>query len=399
MSVDVVSLLQALIRLDTRNPHGAELEAALLVREQLAANGIVSEVVEAAPGRVSVISRMRGTSAGDGLLVHAHLDTVAPGEGWSRSPLGGHVADGCVWGRGALDMKHAVAMMVAAQVALSHGPGPRRDVVFAYVADEETGGALGASHLVDQRPDLFTGLGDAIGEVGGFIVSVGGRRSALLQHGEKGVLWARLHASGPGGHGAFVTPDSTPAARVARASQTLTTPAPSHESGILALAGLPAWASDLVIAGCRTTFVPTQIRGTGGSPNVVATNASIDLDIRTATGDHEGAKTRVEAAAADLEVEILRDDPGFATPLEGTAHDAIRRVLHANSVSEIVPFVMPAATDGRHFARLGLRCYGFMPLPLPPGFDPLVLMHAADERVPLTALTGGAELLAELVAY
>jgi acetylornithine deacetylase/succinyl-diaminopimelate desuccinylase-like protein len=397
--VDVVSLLQALIRLDTRNPDGAEVEAAMLVRHNLAANGISCELVEAVPGRVSVISRMPGPGSGAGLLVHAHLDTVAPGDGWSRPALAGQLAEGCVWGRGALDMKHAVAMMVAAQVALSRGPGPSRNVVFAYVADEETGGALGARHLVDRRADLFAGIADAIGEVGGFIVSTGSRRVALLQHGEKGVLWARLHATGPGGHGAFTSPRTTPAARVSRIAQRLATPEGSRERAKPAVEA-PLWARELIALGSRTTFVPTQIRASSGSPNVVATHASVDLDVRTEDGDHERSKRRLEEAASELalELEILRDEPGFTAPLEGGAYEAVRDVLRASQpATEIVPFILPAATDGRHFARLGIRCYGFVPLPLPAGFDPLSLMHAADERIPVTALTSGAELLAELV--
>jgi acetylornithine deacetylase/succinyl-diaminopimelate desuccinylase-like protein len=120
--------------------------------------------------------------------------------------------------------------------------------------------------------------------------------------------------------------------------------------------------------------------------------------VRTAPGDHEAAKERLHAAAAGLDVELLRDEPGYASPLDARLPRLVADLLRERgAVDDVVPFVLPAATDGRHFARLGIRSYGFIPLPLPADFEPLALFHAAGERIPVSALTGGAELLSELV--
>ncbi|TMQ91660.1 M20/M25/M40 family metallo-hydrolase, partial [Actinomadura soli] len=163
----VEEICSDLIRFDTTNPGGTERKAAEYVAALLSGMGLEPQVIEAEPGRSNVVARVGGTSSGEpGLLVQGHLDTVpADAAAWSRHPLSGDIADGCVWGRGAVDMKNAVAMTLAAVGgALAEGRRPRRDLVLAFLADEETGGKLGAGHLVAEHPDLFEGCGAAVGE-------------------------------------------------------------------------------------------------------------------------------------------------------------------------------------------------------------------------------------------
>ena len=391
----VVGLLQDLLRIDSSNPGSDELEVATLIATCLHDQGIDAQIVEPKPGRASVVSRIAGRSAEPALLVHAHLDTVAAGDGWSADPLGGTISGNDVWGRGALDMKHAVAMMLATESLLARQP-PRHDVVFAYLADEESGGRLGAQHLVADHPHLLAGVTQAVGEVGGFVVDGPGGPTALLQRGEKGVIWARFEAPGAGGHGAFSDPTGVPVAKLADAVGRLSVPQPQPAS-----LGLPAWAERLVALGSVTTFVATRLQAMSEGPNVVAAGGTLEIDARTAPGDHDRALEQLiaVAAACECELTIIRDEPGYFAAESGRVVDAAREALfEVMGPTELVTFVLPAATDGRHFTQLGIEAYGFVPLPVPPGFDPLALMHAADERVPLRSLEYGARVLAEFVS-
>jgi acetylornithine deacetylase/succinyl-diaminopimelate desuccinylase-like protein len=163
--------------------------------------------------------------------------------------------------------------------------------------------------------------------------------------------------------------------------------------------GLPEWAQRLVSLGGATTFVVTQLDAVSGAPNVVAPKGSIDVDVRTAPGEHDSARDRLETVAdsAGLSLTLLRDEPGFHSPKTGRVFNVARQALTETlGPTEIVPFVLAAATDGRHFTAAGIDAYGFVPLTVPPAFDPLALMHARDERVPVQSLVDGARVLEEV---
>lgn len=391
--MNVVDVLRQLIRIDSTNPGAGEAAAAGVVCGCLRDAGLDYTILEPEPGRVSVISRVIGQTSSGGLLVHGHLDTVAAGDGWSRSAFGAEIADDCVWGRGAVDMKHAVAMMLVAHVSLAAGQPPPHDVLFAYLADEETGGRLGAKLLVSRRPDLLTGVTDAIGEAGGPIVGTGsGGAAAMVQTGEKGVIWARVAVTGSGGHGALTSPAAAPLVKFAP----LLALAASEPPG-LHPEQLPDWAAEVVGLGAGTTFVPTQMVARSGAPNVVCPHAELDLDVRTHPRGHDTARERLLSAAAGLDVEFIRDQPGFDSPVDGPVPRAIRAAVSANVA--VVPFVFSGATDGRHFRAAGIRSYGFMPIPLPAGFSPYALMHAADERIPVTAVEEGSNVLTRMLEH
>ncbi|MFO7165259.1 MAG: M20/M25/M40 family metallo-hydrolase, partial [Mycolicibacterium hassiacum] len=190
---EVVDLVSRLIRFDTSNTGEpettkGEAECAAWVAEQLEEAGYTTEYVEAgAPGRGNLFVRLPGADRSRGaLMVHGHLDVVPaePAE-WSVHPFSGAVEDGYVWGRGAVDMKNMVGMMIAvAREFKRTGTVPPRDIVFAFVSDEEAGGSYGCKWLVENRPDLFDGVTEAIGEVGGFSITVprrdGGERTLYV---------------------------------------------------------------------------------------------------------------------------------------------------------------------------------------------------------------------------
>src|SRR5689334_17059814 len=215
---EVVELCSELIRFDTSNTGEldttkGEREAADYVAAKLAEVGVDYERVESgAPGRDNVFCRIPGADPGRGaLLVHGHLDVVpAEASEWSVHPFSGAVQDDYVWGRGAVDMKDMVAMTLAEARRLKRdGIVPNRDIIFAFLADEEAGGHYGAQWLVENRPELFDGATEAISEVGGFSITVrDGVRAYLIETAEKGINWMTLRVRGRAGHGSMIHDDN-----------------------------------------------------------------------------------------------------------------------------------------------------------------------------------------------
>ena len=212
---EVVRICQELIRIDTSNygdgsgpgERAAAEYAAGLIEEV----GLDAEIFESAPGRANVVTRMAGQDpSASALVVHGHLDVVpALRDQWSVDPFGAELKDGLIWGRGAVDMKDMDAMILSVLRSFARtGKKPKRDIIFAFFADEEAGGALGARYAVDKRPELFEGATEAISEVGGFSATIGGQRTYLLQTAEKGISWLRLVAHGRAGHGSQISTDN-----------------------------------------------------------------------------------------------------------------------------------------------------------------------------------------------
>src|SRR5664279_3847434 len=209
---EVADLLSELIAINTSNPTHAERPAAEWVAARLDDAGIESQILEAAPGRASTIARIEGTDDSRApLLIHGHLDVVpADASEWSVDPFAGEIKDGFVWGRGAIDMKNMDAMTLALVREWARiGKKPPRDIVLAFVSDEEAGGLQGAHFLVDNHPDLFADCSEAIGEVGGYSISLNdSARVYAMQVAEKGINWLRLIATGRPGHGSMVHDDN-----------------------------------------------------------------------------------------------------------------------------------------------------------------------------------------------
>jgi acetylornithine deacetylase/succinyl-diaminopimelate desuccinylase-like protein len=428
---EVVDLVSALIRFDTSNSGEpettkGEAECARWVAERLEEVGYTTEYLEAgAPGRANVFARLAGADRDRGaLMLHGHLDVVpAEASDWSVHPFSGAVEDGYVWGRGAVDMKDMVGMMIAvARHFKRSGIVPPRDLVFAFVSDEEAGGKYGCKWLVDNRPDLFENVTEAIGEVGGFSLTVpkrdGGERTLyLIETAEKAMMWMRLTARGRAGHGSMVHDDNAVTA-VAEAAAKLgrhefpIVMTESVQQFLTAVAEETGYTFDvdspdldgtiaklgpiarIVGATLRDTANPTMLKA-GYKANVIPATAEAVVDCRVLPGRLAAFEREVdELIGPDITREWITELPSYETSFDGELLDAMNNaILAVEPDARTVPYMLSGGTDAKHFARLGIRCFGFAPLKLPPDLDFAALFHGVDERVPVDALTFGTQVL------
>jgi acetylornithine deacetylase/succinyl-diaminopimelate desuccinylase-like protein len=419
---EVAAIASELIRIDTSNTgdHSGpgERVAAERVAELLAEVGLEPVVLESHPKRASVVARIEGEDRSrPALLIHGHLDVVpADASDWQVHPFSGENQDDCVWGRGAVDMKDMDAMMLAVvRQRLREGRRPPRDVVLAFPADEEAGGTWGARWLVDNHADLFEGVTEAIGEVGGFSATIGGRRLYLLQAAEKGIAWMRLTARGTAGHGSMLQPDNavtelaeavarigrhewpvrlTPAVRgfLDEAAAALGTDAgPDDYRDLLAKLGP---ISRLVGATLNNTLNPTMLSA-GYKVNVVPQTASAQVDGRFLPGHEEEFFAEVDSLLGPgIQREFVHHDIAVETTLDGDLAAAMAAaLLDQDPDGRVVPYCLSGGTDAKSFSRLGIRCFGFTPLRLPPDLDFAGMFHGVDERVPVEALRFGVRVL------
>jgi acetylornithine deacetylase/succinyl-diaminopimelate desuccinylase-like protein len=435
---EATALLQRLLRIDTTNPPGNELEAARQLQQVLAGDGLDSELLEPAPGRANLICRLESGSDEPPLLLSGHLDVVPAGDlsRWTHPPFGGELHDGMIWGRGAVDMKNMVAMSAMVLKLLRRREARlRRDVIFAAVADEETGCAHGSRYLVEQHPDKVR-AGYALGEVGGYAVTVGRARVMLVQTAEKGICWLRITARGQGGHGSMPRKDSA-VLRLSRALARLGARSlPQHntpvvETFIRRVAGLQPLPIQLVLsrllnprlselilgrvfpdrakaatlrAQLHNTVAPTVLRA-GSATNVIPDTATAELDGRTLPGqspeDLIRELRRLLGPDLELEYEILEQAPASVNhPPESPLWDCIRSVVGRHDPGlTVVPYMIPGFTDGKYFSQLGARWYGFSPIRLESaaGLSFADLFHGIDERIPEDGFHWGLQALYEVV--
>jgi acetylornithine deacetylase/succinyl-diaminopimelate desuccinylase-like protein len=421
---EVAELLVDLIRINTSNPTHAERPAAEWVAYKLDEVGIESQIIEAAPGRASTVARIEGSDPSRApLLIHGHLDVVPADAGeWSVDPFGGEVKDDQVWGRGAVDMKDMDAMTLAVVREWARaGRKPPRDVVLAFVSDEEAGGRQGAHHLVDNHADLFADCTEAISEVGGFSVSLDEQtRLYLIQTAEKGINWLRLKASGAPGHGSMVHRDNAVTRLAAAVSRigghewpiVVTDTVRATVEGLSAVTGknleaedVDSWlpllggAARMIGATIRNTTNPTMLEG-GYKANVIPSKAEATIDARFLPGQEEALLSTLDDLLGDgVEREFIVRDIAVETGFDGALVDAMSAALRAEDPDgHPLPYLMSGGTDAKSFSTLGMRCYGFSPLLLPPDFDFMALFHGIDERVPIEALQFGVRVLDRLLS-
>ncbi|HEX5349303.1 MAG TPA: M20/M25/M40 family metallo-hydrolase [Pseudonocardiaceae bacterium] len=422
---EVVGLASDLIRIDSTNTGDpdtlvGERAAAEYVAEKLGEVGFeVTYLESGARGRGNVVARLPGADATRGaLLVHGHLDVVpADASEWSVHPFSGAVQDGYLWGRGAVDMKDMVAMIIAvARRFRRDGVVPPRDLVFAFVADEEAGGMQGAHWLVEHRRDLFEGCTEAISEVGGFSLTVReGRRLYLIQTAEKGIAWMRLRARARPGHGAVVHEDNAVTALCAAVTrlgkhrfplvmtdsvQEFLT-AVGEETGLDfsgdnlegAVAKLGALAR-LIGATLRDTANPTMLDA-GYKANVIPSTAEAVVDCRVLPGRQAAFEREVdELLGPDVTREWVLNLPPVETAFDGDLVAAMDAAIRREDPdARTVPYMLFGGTDAKAFSQLGMRCFGFAPLRLPPDLDFAAMFHGVDERVPIDGLTFGTRVL------
>ena len=423
MTVEPVELLQRLIRFDTTNPPGNEAACIGYVKEVLESAGCETSVYARDPGRPNLIARLAGEGSAPPLLLYGHVDVVTTaGQEWRHGPFDGAIVDGEVWGRGALDMKSGVAMLITAFLrARAENLRPAGDLILAVLSDEEHGGDYGARFLAREHPELFEGVRFALGEVGGVTTHLAGSRFYPIQVAEKQVCWLKATVRGPGGHGALPMRggamarlgdllrrlDRTrlpvhvhPVARTMLETMAQAVPRPQR----LALrALLEPRLTDAALRSLgergrelepmlRNTVNATIVRG-GMKINVIPSELEVELDGRLLPGQRPDDLIRELRAAVgqDVELEVVRHDPGPPEP-DLSLYDTLAGILRElDPGATPVPLLMSGVTDGRFFATLGIQTYGFLPLRLPEGLRMAKLVHAADERVPVAALDFGVE--------
>lgn len=425
---DPVELLQSLLRFDTTNPPGDERECISWVAHLLENLGVEPRIVAKTPERPNLIARLAGRGASPPLLLQGHVDVVAARGQWQHEPFAGDLRDGYVWGRGALDMKGGVAMLLAAfmRAAVTETPPPG-DVILCLLADEEAGSDLGANYLVREHPELFSGVRHSIGEFGGFTMEIAGRRLYPIMVAEKQVCWTLARTRGAAGHGSLPIRGSA-AGKLGRLLAALDrrrlpvriTPAASSMIGAIAAElprplALPLHAllrpqlTDRVldVLGERVALFDTLLHNTasanviaaGEKTNVIPGEATAELDCRMVPGcSPEELFAELRAlAGVELELEVIRHDPVAAEPdmtLFGKLADTLREL---DPAAKPVPMLLPGATDGRFFARLGIHTYGFLPMPMPAELNFMRLIHAENERVPAAAIEFGTNAIARVL--
>ncbi|MEE8363197.1 MAG: M20/M25/M40 family metallo-hydrolase [Dehalococcoidia bacterium] len=418
-----VHLLRSLIRFNTTNGINPERPCVEYLGRLLSEAGLATEFLAKDPQRPNLLARLPGRGEAPPLLLYGHVDVVGvEGQRWTHPPFEGSVVDGCVWGRGAVDMKGGLAMMAAALLRVrAEGMTPPGDVIFAAVSDEEAGGEYGSRFLVEKHADRFAGVRYALGEVGGFTLVAMGRRFYPVMVAEKQACWLKVTFRGPAGHGSMPPAGSamtkmaeamrhiesvrlpvhvTPTARAQFTAMARALPLPAA-AGLRLL--LVPWLTDRILGrlGERATVFGPALHNTvtptmttaGTAPNVVPAEAILHLDGRILPGFGRDDLVREvrDVIGDEPEIEVLHHDPGPAEPDMGL-YDLLAGVITELDPEGVpVPMLLPGTTDARFFSRLGIQTYGFTPMKLPPDLDFSALFHGEDERVPVSALEFGAD--------
>jgi len=428
-TVSPVELLQNLIRFNTTNPPGNEAECVTYINNLLTEAGFETTLLAKASNRPNLVTRLEGRGKSPPLLLYGHVDVVTTvNQKWTHPPFEGKVIDGYIWGRGALDMKGGVAMMLSALMrAKAEGLTPPGDIVLSILCDEEAGGDDGARYLVENHPEQFEGIQYAIGEFGGCSVYFSNRKFYPIQVAEKQICWMQASISGPGGHGSMVMRGGamaklaqvlgrleqrrlpvhiTPVARQMFETMASALPFPR---GLVVRQVLHPGLTDIVLKlfGQRgklleplfhNTVNATTVHG-GEKVNVVPSEIILALDGRLLPGygpDDMMAELR-HVIGDEVELELLRHDPCPAQPDMGLFDTLAGMLQEADPGSVPWPLLSLGATDGRFFGRLGIQTYGFTPMNLPEDLNFWDLVHAEDERIPVEAVEFGTDMIYKLL--
>ena len=424
---DVITLCQELIQIPSVNfgeGKGDEEAAAAYVAAKLNEVGITTTIYESAPKRCSVVARFEGSDPTlPGLVVHGHIDVVpANAADWSVDPFSGVIKDGCIWGRGAVDMKNMDAMILGVfRLWARHGFKPKRSMVIVFFGDEEAGGIYGSRWMAQNHPEIFAGCTEAVSEVGGFSLTLNsGKRIYLIETAEKGIEWMKLTAQGLAGHGSMVNRENA-VTRLADAisrignytwPQRITKTNEAFLKKVAELTGKKYDSNDLspvlselgsisrmLGATLNNTANPSMLEA-GYKANVIPQTASAVVDGRTLPGYEKELLETVKHLAGDhVTVESLVSDIPLEVDFSGPLVERMIEAIKSEDPEGIpVPYLMSGGTDNKALAKLGLAGYGFSPLKLPPELDFLALFHGVDERVPVDSLTFGARSLQHFLA-
>ncbi len=427
---ETITHLQNLLRINTTNPPGNEIAAVTYLAEILKKEGIPFQIFEPSPGRANLVARLKGSGEKKPLLLTAHLDVVpAEAAQWSHSPFSGDLADGCLWGRGAVDMKQmAVMELMMLLLAKRQGISLSRDIIFAAVADEEAGCEWGSKWLVENKKELLDAE-YALNEVGGFSLYVDGAGEKIFYPigvAERGVCWLTLKAKGNPGHGSM--PHAHQAVvKLSQAAHQLGTkdfPFHSHpvtrdfistlasyQGGIrklilkfLLIPGLNSFILKYLIPAdksykfkplFRNTVSPTILHA-GDKVNVIPSTAEMKIDGRILPGQTIELFLRelekIMGVELEQEINCAHEPTTSSYPNEFYRHLTQTLIRH-DPQAVPVPYLIPGFTDSAHYRKLGIKCYGFVPLKLPRDMNFSEMFHGHNERVPVEGLMFGVKVL------
>jgi len=415
----VVDICRALIQIDTQNwgqgEATGELAAAEYVANFLREVGLSPFIVGPDSKRSSVLCEVKGLdSEAEKIVIHAHLDVVPFVKSeWDFSPLSAEVSDQVIFGRGAVDMKNGIAIVLASlKNLLSSGWRPQADIKLAFFADEEAGGLLGSHWVVDNHRDFFDGVRYAIGEVGGFSTSLkDGVRLYLIETAQKGIAWMNLTAKGTAGHGSMINTDNA----VKKLTQALARindhkfPITLHESVKTLLSETaeitnttfdpndPEKTADLLIglakivkATFSDTANPTMLNA-GYKANVVPDKASAVIDGRFLPGNQDTfLATMKDLAGTEIDISFQNLDVALSAPFSGSLVEKMTQAICLEDpAARVVPYMLSGGTDAKALSKLNILGYGYMPLLLPKDLDFASLFHGKNERIPISSLQFG----------
>lgn len=434
---EAVARLREIIRFDTTNPPGDELPLVRHLAAELRSEGLEPQVLESGPDRANLVVRLAGDGSHRPLLLLSHLDVVPvePSQ-WTHPPFAGDLAEGMVWGRGAVDCKLATSVQMQILLLCKRLDLPlKRDLVLVAAADEELGGRAGVGWLVEHHPEVF----DAeyvVNEGGGFALLIDGRPVYTCQVGEKGGADLDFLTHGRPGH-ASVPHNENAIVRLGSVLQSLARKLP-HRVVPSARAFFEAAASgarpqvrDLLLAvldpeQCdealeqlpvgeptrlmfdamlRNTCAPTMLEA-GVKRNVIPSSAKVQMSGRPLPGvDEDAFRQDVEATLGEelgqgVEYRMGTFRPGLEfdhqTPLFGALAQALTQ---QESDAVLVPYMQTGGTDGRFLRDLDTTVYGFVPMRYEPGMDFFDLCHGHDERVSVDNVHFGLNVLFDAVKY
>ncbi len=422
-SPDPLTLLQTLIRFDTTNPPGNEAACISYLYNLLKAAGLETTILARDERRPNLIARLPGQGDASPLLMYGHVDVVTTaGQPWSQPPFSGNIVDGLVWGRGALDMKSGIAMMVCALLrAKAEETALAGDVILAIVSDEEAEGEYGAKYLVEHHAEYFAGAGYAIGEGGGYSFKIAGHKFYPIMVSEKQICSLRATFRGPAGHGSMPIQNGAMAKLAKVLDKLIRRRLPVHVTPVTrqtietASAALPfpqrlamrqllnpvltnrlldrlGVSGHFLNALLHNTVSPTIVRG-GEKINVIPGEITLELDGRLLPGfsPDDMLQELRDLIGNEVVLEVTRFDPGPGEP-DMKYFDSLAEILRqADPEGTPIPILLSGVTDARYFARLGIQTYGFHPMDLPDGL--IGTIHAADERIPVEAMAFGTEAL------
>lgn len=437
---ETTELLADLIRFNTTNSPGNETEAAQFLADILKQEGFECDIFESAPGRGSVVTRLKGTGEKPSLLLLSHLDVVAANANeWSVDPFGGIIKDGFVWGRGALDMKSMTAIEVMVLKLLKReNVKLKGDVVLAATADEEKGGLDGVGYLLrNYKEKIYANY--VINEGGGAAIPIKNVNVFTVNTSEKGILWFKIKAKGIPGHGSIPNMADNAIMRMNKVigklgdykAQTQLIPTVKCFLGELAkkdnslrepfscllanpeqsdetldgLVGENKFLADELRPRIKMTITPTMIQG-GVKENIVPSECEAVFDARILPGQSiaetlDLIKTLLKDVGLEkLTFEIIQAHEGSESPTQTPLYNTITNVLREfETTCGVTPSLMTGGTDSRFFREAGSVCYGFHPIhPEPPINGKLIKReHGIDERISVENLVFGTSVLYETV--